>query len=157
MEQYIEHLELAKKKYLVADHILTMTYPLVKDSKLLLVSLDNIFLVYTNCMAALLAKENKLSAISNTFEYKFTIYKRIFEDKFKLNKEYSMTMREIKTIILEHKKSPVEFSRNNNLVICMEDYRMRELTYPLIKEYLHKAKLFIGEITSIIQNDGQLR
>ena len=44
MEKFQELREISKKKIFLADHILTQTYPLLKDPKLLLATTENIFL-----------------------------------------------------------------------------------------------------------------
>ena len=83
------------------------------------------------------------------------MYTRELQDKFNLDHDYAQIMREIKKTIIEHKKSPVEFSRKDKFVICSQTYSTMVLTYPKIKEYLNKAKIFIQEINSIIYKDGR--
>jgi hypothetical protein len=57
MEKFQELREVAKKKLQLADHILTMTYPIVNDSKLLLAVVENMFLALTNAMGSVLYYE----------------------------------------------------------------------------------------------------
>ncbi|MCP3682530.1 MAG: hypothetical protein GY861_07545, partial [bacterium] len=47
MEKFQEAREKARKNINVADHMFCMTYPLVKDNRLLLAILENIFLGFT--------------------------------------------------------------------------------------------------------------
>ena len=63
MEQFQESRDNAKKKIQIADHMLGVTYPLVKDTKLLVVIMENIFLAYTNAMAAILYHERLFKRI----------------------------------------------------------------------------------------------
>jgi len=158
MERHVEQLDIAKRKYLIADHMLNKTYPLVRDTRLLVGTIENIFLIFTSAMSAILHFERlykRIPPFNNTFDSKYFMYERMIQKKFKLDREYSKIMTEIKKIIVEHKKSPVEFSRRDKFVICLENYQTMVLTYPKIREYLDKAKLFIQETTSIIdKNDG---
>ena len=54
MEQFQIERELAKQKIKVADHIISVTYPLVKDPKLLLGVLENIHSALMHCISAIL-------------------------------------------------------------------------------------------------------
>jgi len=63
MEKFQELRELSKKRIRVADHMLTMTYPLVQDSKLLLAVVENIFLALTYIMGSVLHYERTFKRI----------------------------------------------------------------------------------------------
>ena len=63
MDNIYELKEEALKKLKTADHILTQSYPLVKDTRLLLAVMDNIFLSLTNSMSSLLYQERLLKTI----------------------------------------------------------------------------------------------
>lgn len=158
MEKFSEHLEIARKKYQISDHMINVTYPMLRDTRLLVSSVENIFLIYTNAMAALLHFERlykRIPPFNDTFESKFFLYTNTCQEKFNLDREYAHIMREIKQVIIEHKKSPVEFSRNDKYVICSSTYNTLILTHQQIKSYLNKAKLFIDEIKSIIDSNKE--
>ena len=75
--------------------------------------------------------------------------------KYNFNREQIELVQDIKDIILEHKKSPVEFTRKDSFVICSNNYNMRTISLDKMKNYLAKAKLFIQEINNIvIKNEG---
>lgn len=154
MERFQELREAAKKKVHLADHILTQTYPLVKDTKLLLVVIENIFLALTNAIGSLLYYERlfkRIPPFQDTFSSKFNMFRAKCVDRYKIDKELVLFIQGVKDIILEHKKSPVEFVRKDRFVICSDNYSMKTLSVEQIKEYLSKTKLFtnqIGNITS---------
>jgi len=152
MEQYQELRELSKKKIKVADHMLTMTYPLVQDSKLLLAVVENIFLALSNAMGSVLYYERLFKMIppfQEDFSSKFNMFRSRIVDKHKIKQEYIDLIQDIKNIIVEHKKSPVEFSRKDAFVICTSSYNMKVISTDVIKNYLNKAKLFIEEASKI--------
>jgi len=153
MDKIEELREKAKQRLKVADHILTMTYPLVKDTKLLMVVTENLFLALTNIMSALLYFERKFKRIppfSDNFEAKFKVFNDNLVPKYNIDKKYLLLMRELKEIILEHKRSPVEFVRKDRFVICSEDYRMKTITVDLLKKYIKESKEFITRIDRIL-------
>ena len=157
MELHEEAMERAKKKFQLADHMLNVTYRLLKDTKLLLPIIENLFLSMANAMAAVLyfeRKYKKIPAFSDTFESKFNIFKQYCVSKHDIDKSYIGDMHEIKTIIIERKRSPVEFVRKERLVICDENYKIRSISTADIRSYLSKAKLFIEEMDNIIRKNG---
>jgi hypothetical protein len=120
MEKFQEARERAKKNIAVADHMLSVTFPLVKDTKLLLAIIENIFLAYTNSIAAILHHERLFKNIppfQETFESKFNMFREMCSSKYKIDKSYLTEIQDIKDIITEHKKSPVEFKRGDKFVI----------------------------------------
>ena len=136
--------------------MLTMTYPLVQDPKLLVAVLENIFLGITNVIGSLLYFERmnkRIPPFHNTFESKFNTFKMRCVDRYGINREYLKFISEIMEIIFENRKSPVTFSRKNNFVICTDNYRIKTLTYSEIRGFLEKAKVFIQEICSIIEKN----
>ena len=161
MELFQEAKERAKKNIQIADHMLSVTYPLVKDTKLLLAIIENIFLAYTNAMSAVLYYNRLLKLIppfKDNFESKFNIFRQRFVDKYKIDRNYIIEMQNLRDIIIGHKKSPVEFVRKDRFVICSDNYKLKTLNLEDIKRYLNKAKLFIEEATNIIsKNEGLFR
>lgn len=148
----------AKKNIMVADHMLSVTYPLIKDTKLLIAILDNIFLALTNSVGALLHHERlfkRIPPFHETFDSKFNIFRLRCIDKFNIDKAYIPFILDIKDIIVQHNKSPVEFAKGDKFVICSESYKMKSISLKDIKEYLIKTKNFNNKIDEILsKNDG---
>ena len=159
MAVFQERLDKAKQNIKIADHMLSVTYPLLKDSKLLLAIVENIFLSYTNSIAALLYYERELKKIppfTDSFESKFNMFRERCVLKYNIEKSYLMEIHDVWDIIIEHKKSPVEFKRRDSFVICSESYKIKTITVNNIKDYLNKAKVFIGDIDNIVGKDEGL-
>ncbi|MCX8146966.1 MAG: hypothetical protein N3D84_00685 [Candidatus Woesearchaeota archaeon] len=162
MEIYEELRDKAVKNLKIADHMLTQTYPLVNDPRILITVVENIFLSLTNAMGALLHYErlNKnVPLFEDNFESKFNLFKLKMVDKHKISKEYVKMINDIKNIIIAHKRSPVEFSRKDVFVICSDKYEMQKITIDNIKNYISKSKSFIDQINFIIsqkKHDGYL-
>ena len=73
-----------------------------------------------------------------------------------LKTDYLYLIKEIKDILLEHRKSPVEFVRNNRLVICSDSYHMKTVDIPKLKQYLMETKNFVKEIGALVSNQAVL-
>jgi len=159
MEKYEELRDIARKKLQVADHMLTMTYPLIKDPKLLLAVMENIFLALTNSIGALLYYERiykRVPPFQDTFVSKFNVFNQKCAKRYQINPEYLLMMRDIKDIILQHKKSPVEFTRNDSFIICSDNYQMKTISLEKIKNYILKSRLFIQQIDSILTKNQEV-
>ena len=159
MEKFQELGSVAKKKIQLADHMLTVTYPMVHDAKLLLVVLQNIFLGMSNAMGALLHYERyykRVPVFSDNFAAKFHLFRDHAETRYNLDESYLDMVQTLRDIIVLHKKSPIEFAKKDKLVICSENYSIKTITPEQIKNYLNKAKLFIEEATEIIKKDGRI-
>jgi len=154
MEKFQALRDAAKKRLQIADHMLTMTYPFVQDPKLLVAVLENVFLSLTNAMNSVLHYERTFKRVplfQETFASRMSLFKEKCIERYDIDEEYLRLMEEIRSIIIEHKKSPVEFSRKDKFVICSRDYQMKAISLDIIKSYIFKTKNFVNiaeEITS---------
>jgi hypothetical protein len=156
MEKFQELRDAANKKLQLADHILTMTYPTVKDPRLLLSSIENLFLAFSYSMSSLLHYERlfkRIPPFSDNFTSKFEMFKTQCSYRYKIDPEYSKIIQDIKEIIIAHKESPMEFSRDSNLIICSQDYRTKIISPDIIDNYVQKAKLFIKNVSTIVSKE----
>lgn len=159
MEKFQECRQKATRNIHIADHMLTQTYPLINDPRLLLAVMENIFLALTNTMAAVLYYERLFKRIPpflNNFESKFNMFRLKTAIKHNIDTSYLTLMQDVKDIILEHKKSPVEFARKDRFVICSDNYKMKTITIDKIRDYIAKTKLFIEEADKIISKEEHL-
>ncbi len=158
MERYLLALEKAKKEIKVADHILNVTYRLVKDPKLILAVVERLreCLVYT--IAAILLYERyykRIPPFKEDFEVMFSLFKARCTRRYHINIEYISLIQDVKDIVEKHKQSAVEFTRGEKLVICNDSFRTYVLTIDKIKNYINKAKLFVKEASNMVSASGR--
>jgi hypothetical protein len=145
MEKFQELREIAWKKIQIADHMLTQTFPTVQDPKILLSVLESLFLAFTAYIDAVLEHERvfkKVPPYPDSFDSKFNLFQRKVVPAYKIGREYIALIEKIKELLMWHRKSPIEFTRNDRIVICEEDYKMRTISVENVKEYIFKAKEF---------------
>lgn len=158
MERFQIARELALKYLKAADHMLTQTYPLVKDPKLLIAVLSNIFASAENIMDTLLYHDRlfkKIPPFHENFESKFYIFKMKCAPQNKLN-EYVMLIQETKELIERHKESNVEFSRKDAFIICDDNYRVKAITASDLRSYISKAKRFFSDVDKIVKKHERI-
>ena len=145
MEKFIEYLDTAEEKLRIVDHMAYVTFPLIKDKRLLLKILSEIDLVILNCINAILQYEYLYKRIPLTKDARTNL--KIFEEK--CAPRYEITEQEIAIInsILElaerHKRSPFEFVKNGKVVILSENLRSETITIDRIKDFLIACKVIL--------------
>lgn len=154
MEQFEASIESARNNIKVADHMLVITYPLVKDPKLLLLIIEKIHSALDEAMSSVLYFERaykRIGSFNDTdFDSRLNAFRSEIVPRFRIRNDFISLMQEIRGIIREHKKSPVEFSRRENFVICSDNYKVRSLSADVVKRYVAKAKEFIYEMGLLV-------
>src|SRR3989338_1590780 len=116
MEKFQELRDSAGKKLKIADYMLTMTYPLVKDPKLLLSVVENLFLAYSYSISSLLHYERlfkRIPPFHDDFSSKLDLFMDKCLERYGIDEENIRIIRDLREIIVAHRKSPVEFSRKD--------------------------------------------
>lgn len=156
MESIAAARERARRKVGVADHILTQTYPLVKDSKLLLAVLQNVYEAVDAGILAILMHEHekrRVPTMGETFEGRLALFQRHIMPKQPMPKEFLRFVGEVRETIHDHKQSPMEFTRKNQFVICSDSYRLRTLSESRLKQYVQQTRIFVRTVDEWVTRD----
>ncbi len=154
MEKHELALQNAKKTLQVADHMMNVTYKVVSDPKLLLAILERINTSLKYTLATVLHYERmykRIPPFQEDFDSMFNAFKARITRRYNINIEYITLIQDIKNILAEHKKSPVEFRRQDKFVICSDNYRLKVISIENIKAYIEKAKAFIRETENMVR------
>jgi hypothetical protein len=163
METVLEFRQNANKNLRIAEHMLTVTLPLLQDSKLLLGIAENLFLGFSNTLTALVTYERQYKRIPpfhDNFESKHRMFSAKIIPRYGLQKEYAVAMEKIKEIIAKHKNAPMAFTRKDKFVICDNEYHTETITEQKLKYFLDIAKRFnsdVDKITSSHENIFNIR
>lgn len=153
MEKHEELIKDANKLINTADHFIYTTYPMLKETKLLLTIVKNIHDASVKAMDSVLEYERLYKRISDypdDFNTKLEILKTKCMRKYSLPREFIQTIRDVRMIVKEHKQSPIEFSRYDKLIICSEDFRTKSISLTEVKGYLSTAKPFIQKTNRVV-------
>ncbi len=142
MEKFLENIIAAEKRIKTADHMVYVTFPLIKDKRLLLKIIQEI-------------KNAVTEGINSILQYEY-LYKRIIlyknpKSNFKIFIEkcaprYQITREEINLIlelfdfIEKHKESPFEFIKDDKVIILSNGLNPKTLTIEKTKEFLILVK-----------------
>jgi hypothetical protein len=153
MKDYEIALEKAKEELRIADHMINVTYRLVNDQNIMLSVLSRLMDVLTYTVASILYYEmlyKRIPSFNNDFITMLDIFKARCTRRYHINIEYINLVYEVKAILEMHKKSPVVFKREGNLIICSDNYTTLAISPEKIKNYINKAKLFIREVETMV-------
>jgi hypothetical protein len=154
-EKYIENLDKAAKNLQTADHMLYMTYPLVKEKRLLLKILNEIYLVTLNIINAILQYEYIYKRINLYKESKINLqtFRNKCAARYSITGEQVEKVLEIFNLAEKHKKSPFEFVRNNKVVIMTNALKTDTITIEKMKEYILLSKDILRKADTIIRSN----
>ena len=142
----------AKKAFAKADHLVYITYPMVKEAKLLFAAVNSLNTALQKSLEFLLNHEyayKQQSPIPKDLNSRLLIYKNYCK-KYGFDPKVEDLIREIARIIKARKNSPIEFTRKHKFVICSDDYRMRVIEEKTIKKYLIISRSFISQVEAHI-------
>lgn len=132
----------AEKKLKVADHLLGTTYSFVKDPKLLLSVIDNLFQALDLAITTLVDFEKKTD---NSIE-KIDFFRRKIIPKYSLEREILDFYVELKDLLEFHKNSGMEFSAKEKFIMADNDYNLKSLKYEDVKNKYLLTKKYVNKI-----------
>ena len=159
MEAYQEARDAAIKHLQIADHMLTQTYNLVKDPKILMAVADNLFRTVASAIDAVLLWERLFKRIPpyhESFQNKLSIFEGRSVRRYNFPKEYSDLARDLAGIIEKHKQSPVEFSRKDKFMICSDDYDVKSLDEKELAAMIVTAKAMVHDMQKMVNRHERL-
>jgi len=153
MEKLKVLLDEANKSIKSASHMLYVTYPLVKDTKLFMGILENINKALQLSMNALLYYERmykRINPFHDNFNVKLDVFRRVVSRRYNISNDVPNLIMEINEIIRNRKAAPIEIAKKTEFVICDKEYRTRALKHEELKNYFLKAKVFILQTSNIV-------
>jgi hypothetical protein len=144
----------AEEKLRIADHLTGTTYSLVREPKLLVSVIENIYTAFDLTLSALLEYEKRFTTIprySDTFEGKLELFRRKIATKYGISSDVLEFIISIKKTLDEHKRSSVEFTKKEKFVITDNDYNLTTLTVEDVKKTLAKARQHINNLLNIMK------
>lgn len=151
MEKFQEYLEKAEKIIKTAEHWIYVTFPLIKDKKLLLKVISEINLAVLNIINSILHYEYLYKRIKLTKKAQENLETFIQ----KCAPRYEITQSEIKTILEllkiaeQHRKSSMEFVKGDKIVILSEDMKKTIITLEQTKEFLRNSKKILEKTKKV--------
>lgn len=154
MDRHDECIRAAKQSITVAEHVLKITYPLVKETKLLLSALEQIHKVHTSLLQGVLTYERELRTIP-PFHANFESMWNVMS--LRLAKKYSPTgdeldlLKKVEQTIKFHKDAAVAFERKGDLVLASDEYVIQRITPEFVQQTLNKTQIVLSKWTGLLK------
>lgn len=153
-EKFVTQAKAARHCLKVADHMLNVTYPLVKDPKLLLAVVENLYLTVEYSISAFLHYERfyrRIPPFQDTPDSLITTFTMRSIPTHGFPQSYIALFNELKNVLDAHKNAAVEFTRHEKLVMATESFKLKTLTQETIKETLKHVKVCAEDILGRIE------
>lgn len=156
MEKFLSALESASKTLQTADHMIYITFPLIKDNRLLIKIFSEIYSVILAIVNAVLQYDYAYKRIMlyNDAKINFKNFKEKCAPRFGITEEEIVKIIEIFKIMEGHRQSPMEFVRKDKFVILSETLQTDVVTVEKLKGYLFTAKNILQKVNGKIKNKG---
>ncbi len=145
--KHLENLQKAVHDMRIADHMIYVTYPIIKDKRLLLKTLDQIYSSITLTINAILQYDyiNKRVTLSKNAQENFDTFVTKCANRYNLTQEEIADIKELLYLTESHRKSPLEFSRKDRIVIMSENLKTAIIDSEKLKKHLNLAKNLINK------------
>lgn len=152
MEPFEQKLADARKRLHIADHMLTSTYPLLRDPKILVGVLENIFFSFKFGLSGFMEHERYFKRIPPyNKDSELTTYKLKIQTRYGFDSQFGKTYENLADAVKLHKTSPIEFSRNDSFVIASDNYSLKKLSPEELKKDIKTCTAFLLAIDRAIK------
>ncbi len=141
----------AKAKLWLAQHMLQETYPAVNDPRVLMNISENIFLAAQYVMTSLLQFERafkRVPPLSQNVEINIKVLEK-HATRLGVDVKLVKLLHELHELLEKHKASAVEFSRDGKMVVCSDDFKVRQVGVSDVRVYLEDAKELYRRVVEI--------
>ena len=155
MQEITKLLNESNKYLKTADHLTYITYPLLKDNKLIISITENLTEAMTKAMEALLYYDHyykRISYFPNDFKSKLETFKLSCVPRYNIDRSFILMLQDLKELVDLRKQSKMEFIRNNKYVIALNNFDMKSLSYEKVKKFLNDSKPFFNKLNLILKN-----
>ncbi len=154
MEKLLEHLQEARKITKTIDHLIYVTFPLVKDKRLLLKAVVESKKSIAHCINAILQYEylHKRIKLCKDSNENFKTFSEKCTSKYEITNQEVELIVELFSVVKSHEQSPFEFARDDRIIILSESMNQKILTIEKVKEFLLLTKNVLGKTISKICN-----
>ena len=151
-ERFMQSLDEALKALQIADHMTYITFPLVKEKRLMLKILSELSLAILSTINAILQYEHyyKRIQIYSDSRENFNTFRKI-AGRYEITPEQLKKIIEIISLAEKHKRSPFEFVKNDKIVILSDRMQTDTISIDKIKSFLIEVKDILKKANSRIK------
>lgn len=155
MEKFLENLANSEKKINLVEHLIFVTYPIVKDKSILKKSLDELKKSVIKLINSILQYEyfSKRISLSKNSHTNYIIFREKCAKHYGLNKEEIKAIYKILEIAFEKEKSSVDIKKEEKLVFFTSDSRVISINISDIRELSSIIKGILKKVKEKIKKE----
>ena len=157
MEEYELLIKRALFNLKTADHLIYVTYPLVNDPKLITSIIGRLFSALDDTITAILNYDylyKRINSIPDGLDDKLELFKKVIDKRYSFDRNILSLISELNKFVEFRNKSPIEFVRRENLVVCSPSYNTKAINFRKVKEYVNQSKMFIFNVARLLIKNG---
>lgn len=145
--KHLENLQKAVHEIRIADHMIYVTYPVIKDKRLLLKALDQVYDSIVFVINSILQYDylNKRVTLSANAHENFDTFVTKSVSRYNITQEELGDIKELLYLTESHRKSPLEFMRKEKIVIMSDSLKTTIIDTDRLKKYLNLAKSLVNK------------
>lgn len=159
MEKFKELREQAKQHIKVADHMITMSYPMFKDPKILVSAIKSLMKSADCAISSTLEYEKlfkRIPAYHDSTDVKINLFKQKIIPAYKLNKNHEKLLKTLTDLTKAHSESTVEFPRNDKFVMCSDTYELRTISVNDLKLLINDTKMLVADAYTVTEKNDRI-
>ncbi|MBU1251970.1 MAG: hypothetical protein KJ905_03345 [Nanoarchaeota archaeon] len=153
MEKFIEKITESERIIKTADHMIYMVFPMIKDKRILLKSLSEIKKAVVNCITIILQYEyvHKRINLHKNPQANFKTFVEKCATRYEITEDEIKAIIELFDLVEKHKKSSMEFIKDDKIIILSDRMKPETLTLERTKNFLEVSKNILRKTNNISQ------
>ncbi|MCD6547300.1 MAG: hypothetical protein J7K22_01960 [Nanoarchaeota archaeon] len=152
---YLSLLKEAKRELGLADHILMVAFPIVRDKHIFLNVLTHADKSVILAIRAFIAKKKEARELRIIPESE-ELARRLFFEEFSkivgITPSEKHLIQELKNVVIAHRKSQAEIKRGDEYIIFLPNFDSITINEQNVKRYLSIVRGFINKIEKVMTN-----
>ena len=155
MEKFLENLANSEKSLNLVEHLIYVTYPLVKDKNILKKTISELKKSQINLINAVLQFEyfNKRINLYKSSNANYLIFRKKCAKRYGLTEKENATISKILELAFEQKKSPVEIKKEEKLILFTSNSEVISINLSEIRELSSIIKGIIRKVKERIKKE----
>ena len=155
MQKIFRNLEEADRIIKAVDHLVYVTFPIVMDKRMLLNIISETKKAVALCINSILQYDyiyRKIRLYKDTKE-NFITFREKCAPRYGISPREVDMMASLFELAERHKKSPLEFVRNDKIVIMSDNFHISTITVEKTKEFVILARNLLEKIEKTIKTN----
>jgi hypothetical protein len=139
----------ARRSLDVAESMITKTYSLSHDPKIILAVAEDVYAALLGSIRAVLSASKRKSG--GDFAAVFAVFRDI-SARHGFDKDDLSLVEALHRVVSEHESSRVEFARKGCFVMCDARYSCKVISLGDMQKYLFRARLFVRKTEAMLRS-----